>query len=92
MVNDNSHPYNADCESELEPDIFFGSAWVCHLKYIYNLCISFPNVEIFIMDDDITSAFQQIKYNPNIILAKAFIIGLWLFICRGQNFKPIAKA
>jgi len=43
MVDKDSHPYNADCDSELEPDIFFGSAWVRHLTYIYNLCISFPN-------------------------------------------------
>jgi len=101
MVDEKSCPYNADCDSELEPDIFFGSAWVCHLTYIYNLCISFPNEEIFITDNDITLAFGQIKYNPNIISAKAFIVGPWLFVCTGQNFgdqpspanfKPIAKA
>jgi len=101
MVDEDSCPYNADCNSELEPDIFFGSAWVRHLTYIYNLRISFFNEEIFITDDDISSAFRQIKYNPNIISAKAFIVGPWLFACTGQNFgdlpspanfKPIAKA
>jgi len=101
MVDENSHLYNADCDSELEPDIFFRCAWVHHLTYIHNLCISFPNEEIFITDDDITSAFQQIKYNSNVISAKAFIIGPWLFVYTGQNFgdqpspanfEPIAKA
>jgi len=57
MVDEDNRPYNADCNSELEPDIFFGSAWVRHLTYIYNLHISFPNEEIFITDNDITSAF-----------------------------------
>jgi len=66
MVDEDSHSYNADCDSDLEPDIFFGSAWVCHLTYIYNLHISFPNEEIFITDDDITLDFWQIKYNPDI--------------------------
>jgi len=101
MVDEDSQLYNADCDSELKPDIFFGNARVRHLTYIYNLHISFPNEEIFIMDDDIKSAFRQIKYNPNVISAKSFIIGPWLFVCTGQNFgdqpspanfEPIAKA
>jgi hypothetical protein len=101
MIDAESQPYNADCRLSLEPEIYFGSAFDRHLKYIYRLRISFPRKEIYLMDDDITAAFRQLKYNPNIISAKAFIIGRLLHICTGQNFgdvpsppnfEPVAKA
>ena len=101
MIDADSRPYNVDCQLELEPEIFFGDAFIRHLKNIYCLRISFPNREIYLMDDDLTAAFRQIKLNPNIISAKAFIIGSFLHVCTGQNFgdkpspanfEPVAQA
>jgi hypothetical protein len=101
MIDADSRPYNVDCQLELEPEIFFGDAFIRHLKNIYCLRISFPNREIYLMDDDLTAAFRQIKLNPNIISAKAFTIGSFLHVCTGQNFgdkpspanfEPIAQA
>ena len=100
MVDADSRPYNADCNLLLEPEIYFGSAFERHLKNIYCIRISFPGVEIYIMDDDIVAAFRQIKMNPNVISAKAFVIDKYLHVCTGQNFgdkpspanfEPVAK-
>ena len=86
MVDEDSTPYNSRCEPELEPDIFFDTAWERHLTSIYNLRISFPDQDILLMDTDITAAFRWAKYNPNVIPAKAFEIANYLFVCTGQNF------
>jgi hypothetical protein len=101
MIDADSRPYNIDCDSSLEPDIFFGTTWIRHLTNIFNIRISFPGGEIFLMDDDVTAAFKWAKYNPNIISAKIFTIGKLSFVCTGQcfgdvpspaNFEPLAQA
>jgi hypothetical protein len=38
------------------------------------------------MDDDVASAFCQLKYHPNIISAMAFLIMAYLFIATGLTF------
>jgi hypothetical protein len=101
MHHQDSRPFNLFIDLKDEPDIVFGDAWTRFLAAIYNLRISFPNIEIYLFDDDVASAFRQVKYNPNVISAKGFIIDKYLFIATGltfgdrsspPNFEPIARA
>jgi hypothetical protein len=101
MLNPDSRPFNLYIDLANEPDIVFGEAWNKFLAVIYNLRITFPDLEIYLFDDDIASAFRQVKYHPNVISAKGFVIGEYLFIATGltfgdasspPNFEPIARA
>jgi hypothetical protein len=71
------------------------------LTGLFNLRISFPSIDIYPFDDDVTGAFHQPKYNPNVISAKAYIIDKYLFVQTGltfgdcsspPSFKPFARA
>jgi hypothetical protein len=53
---------------------------------IYNLRISFPDREILLFDDDVVSAFWQIKYHPNVLSSKGFCDHKYLFIQTGLTF------
>jgi hypothetical protein len=85
----------------MSPRSSLGAHGFGFLTTIYNLRIMYPWIEIYLMDDDIASAFRTFKYNPNVISAKAFSVGLYLFIATGPtfgnspsppSFKPIARA
>eukprot|EP00980_Cylindrotheca_fusiformis_P018748 scaffold6243_cov82-Cylindrotheca_fusiformis.AAC.1 len=84
-----------------EPDITFPGSFQTHLGWIYNLRISYPNHEIYPMDDDISGAFRHCKFNPNVVGMHAFLLFGALFLSTGQvfggntcpaNFEPIARA
>jgi hypothetical protein len=62
-----TRPFNHLIDMDDEPEIIFGEAWKKFLTWIYNLRIAYPNNEIYVFDDDVTAAFQQPKYHPNII-------------------------
>jgi hypothetical protein len=81
-----SQPFNHLIDMNDEPEIVFGEAWKHYLTWIYNLRITYPNLEIYLMDDDVTAAFRQPKYHPNVISGKAFIIGGYLFVPTGLTF------
>lgn len=83
--------YNNMVTNDDEPDIIFGGAWIKFLRFVYNLRITFPNVEIYLFDDDVTAAFRQAKYNPNVISAKAFREGPHLFIPTGLTFGDLTS-
>jgi hypothetical protein len=53
--------YNSCVSNEFKPKILFGGTWHQYLQCIYTLHISFPDEEILTFDDDVVSAFQQIK-------------------------------
>jgi hypothetical protein len=57
-----------------------------YLTWIYNLWITYPDLEIYLFDDDVTAAFWQPKYHPNVISGKAYQIGKYLFISTGLTF------
>jgi hypothetical protein len=101
MKDESTVPFNHHIDLTNEPEITFGESWLKYLTTIYNLRITFPNHEIYLFDDDISGAYRQCKYHPNVISAKGFIIGSFLFIPTGQtfgdtsspsNFEPIARA
>lgn len=82
-----------------EPSLIFPTAFVQTLVWIWNLRVTYPTLEIYICDDDITNAFRQAKYPPNLAGLHCKIFNGVLFIDTGQtfgdttspaNFEPIA--
>jgi hypothetical protein len=72
---------------EDKPEIIFGEAWKKYLTWIYNLGITYPNLEIYLFnEDDVTAAFRQPKYHPSVISGKAYQIGKYLFVPTGLPF------
>jgi hypothetical protein len=55
-----------------EPEIIFGGAGKKYLTWIYNLQMAYPNLEIYLFDDNVMAAFWQPKYHPNVISGKAY--------------------
>lgn len=101
MLHMLSRPFNQFIDLDDEPDITFGHAWTKFLIAIYNLRITFPDLEIYLFDDDVAAAFRQCKYHPNVISAKGILIEPHLFIATGltfgdrsspPSFEPIAQA
>ena len=86
MLHMLSRPFNAFIDLHDEPDIVFGQAWTKFLIAIYNLRITFPDLEIYLFDDDVAAAFRQCKYHPNVISAKGILIDAFLFIATGNTF------
>lgn len=86
MLHENLTSFNVYIDLFDEPNIVFGEAWLKFLTTIYNLCITFPNLKIYLFDDDVASAFHQLKYHPNVLSAKGFIVGKYLFLPSGLAF------
>lgn len=81
-----SRPFNNFIDINDEPDIIFSDAWIWFLVAIYNLRMTFLDIEIYLFDDDVASTFRQLKYHPNIISAKGILIETFLFIATGLTF------
>jgi hypothetical protein len=93
-INDWMDPSN-------EPAIHFPHSFNNFCIWIYNLRISYPNEEIYLIDDDVSGAFRHVKYNPNLVALHACILFGFLFMSTGQtfgnspspgNFEPLARA
>ena len=69
-----------------EPPIWYGSAFSRHLIRIWNLRISYPNLEIYLWDDDVAGAFRLVKYNPYIASAFSAVVNSILCVPTGQVF------
>jgi hypothetical protein len=78
--------YNNLVSNDDDPTIIFGNAWTNFLRSIYNLCITYLNKEIYLMDNDVVTAFCQVKYHPNVISAKAYSAGRYRFVPTGSTF------
>jgi hypothetical protein len=79
MLHMDSKPFNHYTSLDDESDIIFGGSWIKYLTAVYNLCISSdPRKEIYIFDNYVAAAFRQCKYHPNVLSAKAYIIGSYL--------------
>jgi hypothetical protein len=93
------HAINDWTDKKNEPKLVFATAFVDTLVWIWNLRITYPFLEIYVCDDDITNAFRQVKYPPNLAGLHCKIINGTLFMDTGQtfgdnsspsNFEPIA--
>ncbi len=93
-INDWVDPHN-------EPAIHFPKSFLKFCIWIYNLRISYPYLEIYLVDDDVSGAFRHAKYNPNLVALHACLLFGFLFMSTGQtfgdstspaNFEPVARA
>ena len=69
-----------------EPEIHFPKTWILFLTWIWNLRITYPRLEIYLCDDDVSGAFRHVKYNPNVVALHAFLLFGALFFFMGQTF------
>ena len=99
-LND-SFNINQSTNAKTAPPIEYGQKFFMHLVRIWNLRISYPNDDLFLWYDDVSGAFRQGKYNPEISGAFSFIIFglLWLpcgMVFGGntspQCYDPLANA
>ena len=77
---------NDMCQLENEPELHFPRAKQMFYWWLWNLRITYPNLEIYIADDDVSGAFRLVKYNPNLVALHSFVLGEWLFMNTGQTF------
>jgi hypothetical protein len=84
-----------------EPEITFADAFMAHLVWMWRLCITYPNEEIYVGDNDICGAFNHNKYNPMLVALHAFVLLGYLFMNTAStfgdntspsNFEPLARA
>ena len=84
-----------------EPPLAFASSFNDVLVWIWNLRISYPALEIYLIDDDVAGAFRHIKYHPNMVAMHCFQALSTLFLSTGQtfgdntspqNWEPVARA
>ena len=51
---------------DTEPPLTFSKAEMNFMIWLYNLRITYPWLEIYIADDDVSGAFRLMKYHPNL--------------------------
>jgi hypothetical protein len=93
-INDWTHKDN-------EPALTFAGAELEFMVWLYNLRITYPDLEIYIADDDVSGAFRLMKYHPNCMAMHTFIQGAYGVVNTGgtfgdntspSNFDPIGMA
>lgn len=73
-------------EPDENPPIYYGTAFMRYLQWIWNLRISYPKEDIIQMTDDVSAAFHRILYHPDIAPAFATVWREWLIIPIGTIF------
>uniref|UniRef100_A0A7S1VE11 Uncharacterized protein n=1 Tax=Grammatophora oceanica TaxID=210454 RepID=A0A7S1VE11_9STRA len=51
---------------------FIASAFIDTIRWIWNMSITYPDVEIYPCDGDIGSAFRLMVHNPNLVSMHGF--------------------
>jgi len=96
-----SMPYNMIANKSNKPDIILATSKLHHWTQIYNLCILYPQWEILIFNDDVSSAFCISKDNLEVVKGKAYVLKSISALSVGQtfgdcsspaNFEPITRA
>ena len=86
---------------DTEPPIIFMTAFKEFLVYLYNLRLTYPRREIFLGDDDVSGAFRQDKYHPDLVAMHCFFLSGHLAAATGTtfgdktsppNYEPMARA
>lgn len=70
----------------LEEPCLFGRVQEDLYQRIYNLRVTYPDVDVVVHANDVKSAFRQIKLHPDIMGAFSFIIADTLFLACGLPF------
>ena len=84
-----------------EPPLTFATAELEFMIWMYNLRITYPWLEIYIADDDVSGAFRLMKYNPDLVGLHTSLQGDYCVVNTGgtfgdntspSNFDPIGLA
>jgi len=96
------HPINTLVNAALtEPEIGYGTTLYQHCQYIWRIAMTFPNCIIDSYDDDVSGAFPQLVFHPDISRANVSIYNNTMIVAIalhfGSNFgpaswEPIAQA
>lgn len=73
-------------DEDQNPTIYYGTAFMRYLVWLWNLRISFPGEDIIQMTDDISAAFHRVLYHPDLAIAFATVWKNWLIIPIGTIF------
>jgi hypothetical protein len=75
-----------------EGDVTFPGSFKRFLAWIWNLRITYPDLPIFLGDDDVKNAFRLIKSNPAVVSMHGFtgagLLGLCTGMTFGDNYSP----
>jgi hypothetical protein len=69
-----------------EPPVTFAPAFVHFLIWVWNMRISYPHLELYPHDNDMTSGFRHVKYHPNLVGMHAYLVYGILLMATGQTF------
>ena len=61
------HAINDWTTPATEPPLTFAGAEMEFMIWLYNLRITYPTSEIYLGDDDVSGAFRQVHYHPNLV-------------------------
>ncbi|MGL4349225.1 MAG: hypothetical protein ACRCT2_01365, partial [Plesiomonas shigelloides] len=78
--NVNRHIPDPGVIEDENPTIYYGTALIRYLVWIWNLRISFPEEDILQMTDDISAAFHRVLYHPDLAAAFATVWRQFLVI------------
>ena len=71
---------------EENPPIYYGTAFIRQMVWLWNLRISYPHEDILQLADDVSAAFHRILYDPLMALVFATVWGMYLVIPVGTIF------
>jgi hypothetical protein len=91
LPNDNCISVNQMHIITDEIPLLYGTTFQRHLQRIHNLRISYPDITIYLWDDDVATAFRHTKYNPFIAGAFAYMTEDGLFIPTSQTFGSVTS-
>jgi hypothetical protein len=86
QIHQDSFPVNRLVNLLNEPEITFGDTLLCHYEYIWRLRATFPTARILSYDDDISGAFNQRLFHPDVSGANCILWGPYLVQSVGLHF------
>jgi hypothetical protein len=86
--NTNRYIPNPGTEGRIDenPPIFYGTALIRYLIWIWNLRISYSQEDILQHTDDISAAFRRVLYHPSMAVVFASVWNTFLVIPVGMIF------
>ena len=60
-------------DKKWEPPLTFANAEMAFMIWVYNLRVTYPHEELYLADDDVSGAFRQLKYHPNLVAMHASV-------------------
>jgi hypothetical protein len=78
--NVNRHIPDPGVDEDQNPTIYYGTAFLRYLVWLWNLRITYPTEDILQMTDDISAAFHRVLYHPDVAPGFASVWRQWLIV------------